>query len=129
MIGFSTPAPWPINNSGYLQDLIKHAVCKSKDFPEGIESFHTHSCRHAWATQCAENGLDPICIMALGGWKTWSSMQRYVRTSKERIETQYHEAAQRGAEERRLGPETVVSLADLVAQELEKGVSRSCGLC
>ena len=123
---FYTSTLAPINFSGYLQSLIKNAVCKSKDFPEGVESFHSHSCRHSWASLCADNGLDPICIMALGGWKTWSSMQRYVRTSKERIETQYHEAAVRGAEERRLGPETVVSLADLVAQEHEKGVSRNC---
>ena len=123
---FYTGSLRPVTSSGHLQTLIKTAIKLSPEFPNGFMGFSSHACRHTWATNLANGGMDPISIMALGGWKSWSSMQIYIKTSQDRVESQYQEAVQRAAEERLLPRETVVSLADLLALESGTRVSGNC---
>jgi integrase len=106
----------PITFSGCLQTLIKRTICKSKEFPEGVPSFSSHRLRHTWASALSNGGMDPTCLMPLGGWKCWASMQRYVNTSETRVEEQYHEANLKSQEDQQWSDETLTSMDDLVAE-------------
>jgi integrase len=98
----------PITFSGYLQTLLRQFFEK-----HGIPKFSFHRLRHSWATRLANSGVDAAVIMELGGWRSWSGMQRYIRLCQQHVEESYHSAIERSKADRELGDESVISLADL----------------
>lgn len=47
----------------------------------GIDRLSPHDCRHYWATQWAHK-VDPFRLKEAGGWKSYSTVDRYVEASK-----------------------------------------------
>ena len=44
-----------------------------------------HDLRHEWASRYVEAGGDLVSLMEVGGWSQLSLVQRYAKTSHERI--------------------------------------------
>ncbi|WLB18946.1 site-specific integrase [Bradyrhizobium japonicum] len=47
----------------------------------GIEDFHTHDCRHTWATWHYQENRDIGGLMRLGGWKSERMVMRYAHVN------------------------------------------------
>jgi integrase len=47
-----------------------------------IEDFRLHDTRHTFASRLAMEGVDPLTIKDLGGWKTLAMVQRYAHLSQ-----------------------------------------------
>ncbi len=45
----------------------------------GLPSVRFHDLRASWATMMLSNGVEPIKVMAMGGWRSLSRLQIYVR--------------------------------------------------
>jgi integrase/recombinase XerC len=60
--------------------------------PEPVGSFVFHRLRHSWATSLLNAGIDLVTLKELGGWKSWTSLERYTRVLPETIRRQYEQA-------------------------------------
>ncbi len=49
--------------------------------PLGLSEIRFHDLRASWATVMLSKGVEPIKVMAMGGWKDLKTMQIYVRKS------------------------------------------------
>lgn len=43
----------------------------------GAEGLLFHDLRHTWATRARRGGMDIVTLKAIGGWATWSMVERY----------------------------------------------------
>lgn len=84
-----------------------------------------HRLRHTWATRLANAGTGIAVIMGLGGWKSLAGVSRYIRISDQRTEESYRTAMRKLREERELGSETSISIADLAAMGVDEPASPS----
>jgi integrase len=60
----------------WVEKTVPAAVSAAK-----IEDFRFHDLRHTFASRLAMEGVDPLTIKDLGGWKTLSMVQRYAHLS------------------------------------------------
>jgi integrase len=51
----------------------------------GLKGFRWHDLRHTWASWAVMNGVSLRELMELGGWKTFSMVQRYSHLSKDHL--------------------------------------------
>lgn len=51
----------------------------------GLTSFRWHDLRHTWASWAVMNGVSLRELMELGGWKSYSMVQRYSHLSKDHL--------------------------------------------
>jgi integrase len=51
----------------------------------GLKGFRWHDLRHTWASWAIMNGVSLRELMELGGWKTFSMVQRYSHLSKDHL--------------------------------------------
>ncbi len=63
------------------------SVLKSHPGPASVFSFHR--LRHTWATRLVNNGMELPALQELGGWKSLSSLQQYVKVLDSTIQRQY----------------------------------------
>jgi integrase len=75
-------------------------------------NFKFHRLRHTWATRLLNNGMELATLKELGGWESWSSMQRYIKVLPETVKRQYAGSYQRIQEKQQAEPENVISLMD-----------------
>ncbi len=61
----------------------------------GLERFSYHRMRHTAASNLSNAGADVSTIMAVGGWKSFDSMQTYVRLQKGTVRRDFDRAMQR----------------------------------
>ena len=45
----------------------------------GLPVIRFHDLRATWCTLMLQNGIEPIKVMKMGGWKNISTMERYIR--------------------------------------------------
>lgn len=57
--------------------------------PDPACTFHFHRLRHTWATRLMNNGMELAVLKVLGGWESWSSMQRYIKVLDSTVRGQY----------------------------------------
>ena len=51
----------------------------------GIKNFRAHDCRHTWATWHYAENRDLTALMALGGWRTISTVMRYAHANVDEL--------------------------------------------
>lgn len=47
----------------------------------GLKQINFHDLRASWATMMLNKGIEPIKVMAMGGWAELKTMQRYIRSA------------------------------------------------
>ncbi|MGA8087441.1 MAG: site-specific integrase [Terracidiphilus sp.] len=83
-----------------------------RSFPEPACSFHFHRLRHSWATRLMNNGIALMVLKILGGWKSWTSLERYILVLPATIKRQYEQSYAKLQEEQESGTEEAMSLFD-----------------
>ncbi len=81
-----------------LQDRFNAIFCKKSKhhtYEVGLERFSYHRMRHTAASNLSNAGADVSTIMAVGGWKSFDSMQTYVRLQKGTVRRDFDRAMQR----------------------------------
>jgi site-specific recombinase XerD len=84
-----------------IQLKLKAVLCKNSRnvrHEHGLERFSCHRLRHAMASRLANSGADAATIMAVGGWKSFDSMQGYVQLRPATVRRDYDQAMTRVAE-------------------------------
>lgn len=74
--------------------------------------FHFHRLRHTWATRLMNNGMELAVLKELGGWQSWSSMQRYIKVLSTTVRAQYEASYARLQEKQESGEDETISLVD-----------------
>jgi integrase len=80
--------------------------------PEPVSSFKFHRLRHTWATRLMNNGMELAVLKELGGWQSWSSMQRYIRVLDSTVRSQYAASYAKLQEKQESGEDETISLVD-----------------
>lgn len=75
--------------------------------PEPAHSFVYHRLRHSWATSLLNAGIDIATLKELGGWKSLSSLERYILVLPDTIRRQYEQAYVRMQEQQEATAEEV----------------------
>jgi integrase len=83
-----------------------------KNKPDPAQSFLFHRLRHTWATRLMNNGMELAVLKVLGGWESWSSMQRYIKVLDSTVRGQYETAYARLQEKHESGEDEAISLID-----------------
>jgi integrase len=115
----------PLKEVAHLQTELKKILTAGLLYETGVDRFLYHRLRHTWATRLADAGTDIAVIMELGGWKSLAGVSRYIRISDRRKEESYRTAMRKLREERELGSETSVSIADLAAMDADEPATPS----
>jgi integrase len=79
---------------------------------EPARSFLFHRLRHTWATRLMNNGMELAALKVLGGWESWSSMQRYIKVLDSTVRAQYEASYARLQEKQESGDDESFSLVD-----------------
>jgi len=117
-----------IKEVAYFQSELKDILCAGFRYPTGMPSFSFHRLRHTWATRLADVGTDIAVVMELGGWKSLAGVSRYIRISEQRKHEAYQVAMEKMKEQRELGEQTSISIADLaVIDAIEDANGRNAG--
>jgi integrase len=85
--------------------------------PDPGGSFSFHRLRHSWATRLMNNGMELAVLKVLGGWESWSSMQRYIQVLDSTVRRQYEETYQKLQEQAQAESDEILSLLDFAALE------------
>ena len=85
--------------------------------PEAARIFKFHRCRHTWATNLLNNGMNLAVLQKLGGWTNLNSLQRYIQILPETIRREYESACKKIEESPRPEPEESMSLLEFAALE------------
>jgi integrase/recombinase XerC len=81
--------------------------------PEPARSFVFHRLRHSWATALLNAGLELKTLKELGGWKSYTGLERYILILPDTIRRQYEQAYAKIQERQDSAPEgPVLSLLD-----------------
>lgn len=64
---------------------IENRVWKKALSEAGLTDFRWHDLRHTWASWHVQNGTTLVQLMALGGWKTFSMVQRYAHFNTQHL--------------------------------------------
>jgi site-specific recombinase XerD len=82
------------------------------DESEPAGSFKFHRLRHSWATNLMNNGMELAVLKELGGWQSWSSMQRYIKVLSTTVRAQYEASYARLQEKQESSEDETISLVD-----------------
>jgi integrase len=85
--------------------------------PEAARIFKFHRCRHTWATNLLNNGMNLAVLQKLGGWTNLNSLQRYIQILPETIRREYESACKKLEESPQPEPEESMSLIEFAALE------------
>jgi integrase len=91
---------------------------------EPSSTFLFHRLRHSWATRLMNNGMEIAVLKELGGWESWSSMQRYIAVLDSTVRSQYESAYRRIQEHVVAAEEESISLMDFALIE-DRGLPTS----
>jgi integrase len=80
--------------------------------PAPAHGFSFHRLRHTWATRLVNNGMELPTLQALGGWKSLSSLQRYIKVLDTTIKRQYEASYRKLQEQDQAEVEETLSLVD-----------------
>ncbi len=94
-----------------------------KDEKAPALGFKYHRLRHTWATRLMNNGMELAVLKELGGWKSWNSMQRYIRVLPDTVRRQYEEAYRKLQEKPEARVEVTLSLMDFAALAAPEGAA------
>ncbi len=81
--------------------------------PGPASTFSFHRLRHTWATRLVNNGMELPVLQVLGGWKSLSSLQRYIKVLDTTIQRQYEASYRKLQEQEQAEVEETLSLVDL----------------
>ncbi len=95
--------------SGLLDSWFKNLLSGE---PEPAGSFCFHRLRHTWATRLVNNGMELAVLKELGGWVSWSSMQKYIKVLDKTVRQQYEASYARLQEKAESGEDDAISLLD-----------------
>lgn len=83
------------------------------------EAFLYHRLRHSWATRLMNTGKMSLPVLKqLGGWKTLSSLEKYVKILPETLRKEYEESYQKIQEHEEEEPEETMSFMDFVSMDV-----------
>jgi integrase len=91
------------------------AVLESHPAPASTFSFHR--LRHTWATRLVNNGMDLSTLQVLGGWKSLSSLQHYIKLLDTTIQRQYEASYRKLQEACQKDSDEILSLLDYAVLE------------
>ncbi|MGA1984039.1 MAG: site-specific integrase [Acidobacteriaceae bacterium] len=80
--------------------------------PAPANGFSFHRLRHTWATRLVNNGMELPILQELGGWKSLSSLQRYIKVLDTTIQRQYEASYRKLQEQDQAEVEETLSLVD-----------------
>jgi site-specific recombinase XerD len=109
-------------NSGRLCILFRNLL-NAKPSPGNDFSFHR--LRHSWATRLMNNGLELAVLKELGGWVSWSSIQRYIKVLDVTIQSQYQASYAKLQQRIAVKTATPISLMEFAAMASSKTISQS----
>ncbi len=84
-----------------IQMKLRAVLCKQSrntSHEHGLDRFSFHKLRHAMASRLANSGADAATIMAVGGWKSFDSMQAYVKLKPGTVRRDYEDAMAKAAQ-------------------------------
>lgn len=100
---------------GDLHKLLCKIVAHGRESGAAVPKWSFHRLRHRMASRLINSGVDAAIVMAIGGWKSFESMQKYVRLLPATVRTNYQEAMDRAREEGHAPKKSVQSLAQFAA--------------
>jgi site-specific recombinase XerD len=68
-----------------VKNIIKHAAKKSGESPDTILDYSGHSLRVGAAQHLLMQGFDTAAIMRAGGWKSISTLARYLEKAEHNV--------------------------------------------
>jgi integrase len=80
--------------------------------PAPASTFSFHRLRHTWASRLANNGMGLPALQALGGWKSLSSLQKYLKVLDSTIQREYEASYRKLQEQDQAEIEETLSLVD-----------------
>ena len=80
--------------------------------PSPAATFSFHRLRHTWASRLVNNGMELPVLQELGGWKSLSSLQHYIKVLDTTIQRQYEASYRRLQDQDQAEVEETLSLAD-----------------
>lgn len=92
---------------------------------EPARSFLFHRLRHSWATRLMNNGMELAVLKVLGGWESWSSMQRYIKVLDSTVKAQYEASYARLQEKHESDEDETISLVDFALMDTNYPVNLS----
>jgi site-specific recombinase XerD len=99
----------------HIQMKMRAILCKQSrhtSHQQGLDKLSLHRLRHFCASQLCNSGADAATVMAVGGWKSFDSMQGYVQLRPGTVRRDYDQAMARAAEAAREDSPTTQSLED-----------------
>jgi integrase len=99
---------------------FKKALSKA---PDPACAFKFHRLRHSWATRLMNNGMELAVLKELGGWQSWSSMQRYIKVLDSTVRGQYEASYARLQEKQESGEDEAISLVDFALMNAAQSAS------
>jgi integrase len=105
------------------QTLIRRFKNLLRMHDELAGSFKFHRLRHTWATRLINNGMELAVLMVLGGWKSLSGVQCYIRILPATVRRVYQAAYKQMQEQQDSVEGESVSLLDFAAMVTEKPVT------
>ncbi len=91
-------------------------------------AFKFHRLRHTWATRLMNNGMELAVLKVLGGWESWSSMQRYIKVLDSTVRGQYEATYARLQEKAESGEDETISLVDFAMMDATNPASISISI-
>jgi integrase len=88
-----------------------------RDEAEPARSFAFHRLRHSWATRLMNSGMELAVLKVLGGWESWSSMQRYIKVLDSTVRAQYEASYAKLQEKHESGEDETISLVDFALMD------------
>jgi len=98
---------------GHLRTILDgYKTQRRRTYDEVFDGFRYHRLRHTMASRLGNHGVDAATLMAMAGWRSWDSMNAYVKIKPQTVETSYHEAMEEAKKSARESDPQVLSLEE-----------------
>jgi integrase/recombinase XerD len=88
--------------------------------PEPASTFGFHRLRHSWATRLMNNGMELAVLKVLGGWESWSSMQKYIKVLDSTVKAQYEATYAKLQKKAESDEDQAISLVDFAMMNTDE---------